>query len=343
MSTFTIAGDGVDPRKVPHRTLYTGAKLPAIGLGTFGSDRFSGEQIAEAVKGAISVGYRHIDCASVYLNEHLIGHSLREALQGGIKREELWITSKLWNDKHGEKDVIPSCEKSLKDLQLDYLDLYLVHWPFPNYHAPGVDVSSRDPHARPYIHEEYMATWRQMEKLVDMGLVRHIGTSNMTIPKLKLVLRDAEIKPACNEMELHPHFQQPEFFRFVVDSGLVPIGFSPIGSPTRPDRDKTPEDTVDIQDPVIVKIARRLNVHPAVVCVKWAVQRGQVSIPFSIHRHEYLSNLQSAVTEPLTDAEMKEIAGIDKNCRLIKGQVFLWEGARGWEDLWDMDGEIAHL
>ena len=343
MSAFTIASDGVDPRKVPQRTLYTGAKLPAIGLGTFGSDRFSGEQIAEAVKGAISVGYRHIDCASVYLNEHLIGYSLREAMQGGIKREELWITSKLWNDKHAEKDVIPSCEKSLKDLQLDYLDLYLVHWPFPNYHAPGVDVSSRDPHARPYIHEEYMAMWRQMEKLVDMGLVRHIGTSNMTIPKLKLVLRDAKIKPACNEMELHPHFQQPEFFKFVVDNGLVPIGFSPIGSPTRPDRDKTPEDTVDIQDPVIVKIAKRLNVHPAVVCVKWAVQRGQVPIPFSIHRNEYLSNLQCAVTEPLTAAEMAEIAGINKDCRLIKGQVFLWEGARSWEDLWDLDGEIAHL
>ncbi len=343
MGAFSIASDGVDPRQVPHRTLYTGAKLPAIGLGTFGSDRFSGEQIAEAVKGAISVGYRHIDCASVYLNEHLIGHSLREAMQGGIKREELWITSKLWNDKHGEKDVIPSCQKSLKDLQLDYLDLYLVHWPFPNYHAPGVDVSSRDPHARPYIHEEYMAMWRQMEKLVEMGLVRHIGTSNMTIPKLKLVLRDAAIKPACNEMELHPHFQQPEFFKFVVDNGLVPIGFSPIGSPTRPDRDKTPEDTVDIQDPVIVKIAKRLNVHPAVVCVKWAVQRGQVPIPFSIHRNEYLSNLQCTVTEPLTDAEMQEIAGIDKNCRLIKGQVFLWEGARDWEDLWDLDGEIAHL
>jgi alcohol dehydrogenase (NADP+) len=341
MSAFAIASDGIDPRQVPQRTLYTGAKLPAIGLGTFGSDRFSGEQIAEAVKGAISVGYRHIDCASVYLNEHLIGPSLREAMQGGIKREEMWITSKLWNDKHGEKDVIPSCEKSLKDLQLDYLDLYLVHWPFPNYHAPGVDVSSRDPHARPYIHEEYMATWRQMEKLVKMGLVRHIGTSNMTIPKLKLVLRDAEIKPACNEMELHPHFQQPEFFKFVVDNGLVPIGFSPIGSPTRPDRDKAPEDTVDIQDSVIVKIARRLNVHPAVVCVKWAVQRGQVPIPFSIHRNEYLSNLQSAVSGPLTAAEMAEIAGIDKNCRLIKGQVFLWEAARDWEDLWDLDGEVA--
>jgi alcohol dehydrogenase (NADP+) len=123
----------------------------------------------------------------------------------------------------------------------------------------------------------------------------------------------------------------------------VPIGFTPIGSPTRPDRDRTPEDTVDIEDPVIVKIAKRLNVHPAVVCVKWAVQRGQVPIPFSIYRNEYLSNLQCTVSAPLTDEEMKEITGIDKNCRLIKGQVFLWEGAKGWEDLWDLDGRIASI
>ena len=340
-SSFTVAGDGVDPHKVPKRILYTGAKMPAIGLGTFGSDRFSGESIAEAVKGAISVGYRHIDCASVYRNEHLIGKALREVMDGGIKRDELWITSKVWNDMHGEGEVLVSCAKSLRDLKLDYLDLYLVHWPFPNYHAPGVDVNSRDPHAKPYIHEDYMKTWRQMEKLVEMGLVRHIGASNMTIPKLKRVLRDAKIKPACNEMELHPHFQQPEFFKFVIDNSIVPIGFSPIGSPTRPDRDKTDTDTVDIEDPVIVKIAKRLNVHPAVVCVKWAVQRGQVPIPFSIQRDQYLSNLQGAVSDPLTDAEMQEIAGIDKNCRLIKGQVFLWEGAQSWEDLWDPNGEIT--
>jgi len=337
------AQDMIDPNSVPRRTLYTGAKIPAVGLGTFGSDRFSGDVIAEAVKGAIAVGYRHIDCAAVYMNERLIGESLHDVMQSGFRREELWITSKLWNDKHAENDVIPSCEQSLKDLQLDYLDLYLVHWPFPNYHAPGVDVDSRDPHARPYIHDEFMQTWRQMEKLVEKGLVRHIGTSNMTIPKLKLLLRDATIKPACNEMELHPHFQQPEFFKFVIDQGIVPIGFCPIGSPTRPDRDKTPTDTVDIQDPVIVKIAKRLNVHPAVVCVKWAVQRGQVPIPFSIYRNEYLSNLQCTVSAPLTDEEMKEIAGIDKNCRLIKGQVFLWEGAKGWEDLWDLDGRIASI
>ena len=338
---FSIAPDGVDPKKVPQRTLYTGARIPAIGLGTFGSDRFSGAEVAEAVLGAAAVGYRHFDCASVYGNEHLIGQSFRTLLRGGLKRDELWVTSKLWNDKHGEKDVAPSCEKSLKDLQLEYLDLYLVHWPLPNYHAPGCDVSSRSPDAKPYIHENYMKTWREMEKLIERGLVRHIGTSNMTVPKLKLVLRDARIKPACNEMELHPHFQQPELFTLVRTSGIQPIGFCPIGSPTRPDRDKTETDTVDIQDPVIVRIAKRLGVHPAVVCVKWAVRRGQVPIPFSIYRHEYLSNLQSTVSDPLTEAGMKEIAGIDRNCRLIKGQVFLWKDGQRWEDLWDPSGEIT--
>ena len=339
--TFTIAADGVDPGKVPFRTLPTGAKIPAIGLGTFGSDKFSGETVAQAVKEAIAVGYRHIDCASVYRNEHEIGAALREVMDGGIKREELWMTSKVWNDMHGEGDVLLSCAKSLKDLKLDYLDLYLVHWPFPNHHAPGVSVDSRDPHAVPYIHDNYMKTWRQMERLVDMGLVRHIGTSNMTIPKLTLLLRDARIKPACNEMELHPHFQQPELFKFVLDNGILPIGYSPIGSPARPERDRTPEDTVDTEDPVIVSIANRLGIHPAVLCVKWAVQRGQIPIPFSVTRKNFLSNLQATISEPLTDDEMRAIAGIDKNCRLIKGQVFLWQSAKDWQDLWDIDGKIA--
>jgi alcohol dehydrogenase (NADP+) len=341
MKKFRIAKDGVDPETVPKRKLHTGAEIPAVGLGTFGSDRFTGKDIANAVKGAISVGYRHIDCASIYENEHLIGESLEEVMEGGIKREELWITSKLWNDMHGEGDVLKSCKKSLNDLKLDYLDLYLTHWPFPNYHAPGCDVDSRSPDAKPYIHENYMKTWCQMEELVEKGLVRHIGTSNMTIPKLKLVLRDAKIKPACNEMELHPHFQQQDFFDFCIENNVQPIGFCPIGSPTRPDRDKTEGDTVDIEDEIIVKIARRLNVHPAVVCVKWAVQRGQIPIPFSIYRNEYLSNLECTTKDQITEEEMREIAGIDKNCRLIKGQVFLWEGAKSWEDLWDLDGEVT--
>lgn len=336
---FVLASDGVDPKKVPQRKLWTGAEIPAIGMGTFGSDRFSAEDIANAVVGAIEVGFRHIDCASVYGNEDLIGIALKKAMDGGIKREDLWITSKVWNDRHD--DVIESCKQSLKDLQLDYLDLYLVHWPFPNFHAPGCDVDSRSPDAKPYIHESYMKTWRQMEQLVEMGLVKHIGTSNMTIPKLKLVLRDAKIQPACNEMELHPHFQQPELFDFVRENNIVPIGFCPIGSPTRPDRDKTETDTVDIEDPVVRKIAARLNMHPAVVCLKWAVQRGQVPIPFSVHRNEYLSNIKLTVENLLTDEEMEELSKIDKNCRLIKGQVFLWKDGQTWEDLWDLGGEIT--
>jgi diketogulonate reductase-like aldo/keto reductase len=341
MVSFKMAPDGVDPRTVPRRMLHTGAEIPALGLGTFGSDRLSGEQVAGAVVEAASVGYRHFDCAAVYQNEQFIGHSLQTIMRGGVRREDLWVTSKLWNDKHAEADVIPACEQSLAHLQLDYLDLYLVHWPFPNYHPPGCDVASRSPDASPYIHEDYMKTWRQMEKLVDRGLARHIGTSNMTIPKLERVLRDARMKPACNEMELHPHFQQPELFAYVRDHGIVPIGYSPIGSPNRPDRDKTESDTVDIDDPVIVRIAGRLGVHPAVVCVKWAVQRGQVPIPFSVKREQYLSSLKAVVGEPLSEEEMREIAAIDKNCRLIKGQVFLWKDNQNWEDLWDVTGEIT--
>ena len=333
-------GDAVDPRRVPQRRLCTGAAMPAVGLGTFGSDRVTGEEVAAAVKDAAALGYRHFDCAAVYGNEPLIGAALQEIMASGVRREDLWITSKLWNDKHGEADVVPAFMKSLTDLQLEYLDLYLIHWPFPNHHAPGVDVSSSDHNAVPYIHANYMKTWRQLESLVDRGLVRHIGTSNMTIPKLQLLLRDARIKPAANELELHPHFQQPEFFDFVRANGIEPIGYSPIGSPARPERDRTADDTVDIEDPVIVNIAEAHGVHPAVVCIKWAVQRGQTPIPFSTKRRNYLANLQAVVTDPLTVDEMAAIATIDKGCRLIKGQVFLWREGQDWRDLWDEDGVI---
>ena len=119
-----------------------------------------------------------------------------------VQREELWVTSKLWNDMHAPERVAPAFERSLRALGLDHLDAYLVHWPFPNHHAPGVTVESRDDQAKPYLHDAYMATWGELEKLVERGLVRFIGTSNMTIPKLRLVLRDARIRPALNQMEL---------------------------------------------------------------------------------------------------------------------------------------------
>lgn len=340
-TNFKLAENMIDPNLVPKKTLRTGDKIPAVGLGTFGSDRFTKDEVADAVLGAIANGYRHIDCASVYMNEKEIGEVLDIAIKGGVPREELWITSKVWNDMHGQGDVLVSCATSLRDLKLDYLDLYLVHWPYPNYHAPGCDGDSRNPDSKPFSKEEFLTTWRQMEQLVDMGLVKNIGTSNMTVAKFEEVWDDLRIKPSVNEMELHPHFQQQEFYDYCISKSIQPIGFCPIGSPTRPDRDKTEKDTVDIEDPVVLAAAKRIGVHPAVICVKWAVQRGQIPIPFSVRENEYRGNLESAIYDPLTVEEMEALSKINKDCRLIKGQVFLWEGANDWTDLWDLDGTVT--
>lgn len=332
----------VDPKKVPSHTLYTGAKIPAVGLGTFGSDKYGPDAIAQAVDGAVRAGYRLIDCASVYQNEAQIGQTLQKLLEeGAVTREELFITSKVWNDAH--REVEASCRKSLSDLQLSYLDLYFVHWPFPNYHAPGCDGDSRQADSKPFSLEEFMDTWRQCERLVDAGLVRHIGMSNMTIAKLKAVLPLCRIRPAALEMELHPAFQQPELFDFAVAEGIQPIGYCPIGSPSRPERDRTSEDVAATGMPVVREIAEKHGIHPALVCIKWAAQRGQIPIPFSVKEPQYVSNLACVTEDPLTDDEMEAIRQADCNCRLVKGQVFLWPGAESWHDLWDEDGTIVGL
>ena len=332
----------ISPDLVPKRKLYTGEEIPCIGMGTFGSDRFTPEQVSNAVAGAIRIGYRMFDCASVYGNEDLIGKVFAQAIEEGIvRREELFITSKVWNNMHGKGDVLLSCAQSLKDLQLDYIDAYFVHWPFPNYHAPGCDGDSRNPDSKPFSVDEFMSVWRQFEKLYDMGLIRNLGMSSMTIPKLEAVLPLCRIKPTLIEMELHPCFQQPELYDYVVAHGIQPIGFCPIGSPTRPDRDTTAEDVSDIRHPIVTEIAKAHNVHPAVICLKWAVNRGTIPIPFSIYENEYYSNLLCTVEDPLTPEEVEKLKQADENCRLIKGQVFLWPGATSWHDLWDEDGVIV--
>ena len=332
----------IDPNKVPDRTLSSGEKIPCIGMGTFGSDRFTATEIADAVAGAIQCGYRMFDCAAVYGNEELIGKVFADAIEEGVvKREELFITSKVWNNMHGRGDVLLSCAKTLKDLQLDSVDLYFVHWPFPNYHAPFAAGDARNPDSKPFSIDRYMATWRQMESLVDMGLVRYIGMSSMTIPKLEAVLPLCRIKPAAIEMELHPSFQQEELFNYCIEHDIQPIGFCPIGSPTRPDRDKTESDVADIEQPEVVAVAKAHNVQPAIICLKWAVQRGQIPIPFAVDEKFYISNLRCVTEDPLSADEMESLKKADCNCRLIKGQVFLWEGAAGWEDLWDIDGTIT--
>lgn len=328
--------------RIPRRKLADGSPIPCIGLGTFGSDKYGAAQIAPAVETAIRMGYRLIDCASVYQDEPEIGQVFHKLIgQGAVRREDLFITSKVWNDRHGEGQVIASCEQSLRDLQLDQLDLYFVHWPFPNYHAPGCGGDSRSPASRPFNVDEFMTAWRQCEQLVDEGKTRYIGMSNMTIPKLEAVLPLCRIKPAALEMELHPSFQQPELYQYAVDHGILPIGFCPMGSPSRPARDHAADDVVDFDLPGVAAAAKAHGVHPAVICLKWAVQRGQVPIPFSVKEPQLLSNLKGAIEDPLTEEEMAAIRKDDRNCRLVKGQVFLWPGATDWHDLWDVNGTIT--
>jgi alcohol dehydrogenase (NADP+) len=336
------ADDAVDPSLVPARVLTNGDTMPALGMGTFGSDRYSTAQVAEAVRGGLEVGYRLIDCAAVYGNEAEIGQVFAEAFRDRVvERDELFVMSKLWNDSHGAEGVASAVRRTLTDLGLDHLDGYFVHWPFPNHHPPAADPDARDPQARPYLHDEFMETWQAMESLVDSGLVRHLGLSNVTEPKLRLILADARVRPSLNEMELHPCFQQPGLFDLCVAEGLQPIGYSPLGSPSRPERDRTPGDHVDTEHPAVVAAARAHGVHPALICLKWAVQRGQVPIPFAVKRSQYASNLRAVTTDPLTEQEMTDLRGADAGDRLIKGQVFLWPGAGSWEDLWDVDGTVA--
>ncbi|MCR5116411.1 MAG: aldo/keto reductase [Lachnospiraceae bacterium] len=323
----------IDQNLIPHVTLKNGEKIPAMGLGTFGSDKYGADMVSKAVYGAIKEGYRFIDCAAVYQNEDRIGEVLKKIFsETDINRDDLFIVSKVWNDMH--RRVKEACLKSLRDLKLSRLDLYFVHWPFPNYHAPGCDGDSRNPDSKPFSVEEFMDTWRQMEELVDEGYVRYIGMSNMTVKKLEAVYGLCRIKPSFLEMECHPAFQQPELFEYAKSLDIVPVGFCPIGSPSRPERDRTSDDIAATEMDVIKDIAKAHNVHPALICLKWAVQRGVIPIPFSVKEPQYHSNLECITTDPLTEEEMESIKKADKDCRLIKGQVFLWQGATDWRELW---------
>ncbi|HSO69138.1 MAG TPA: aldo/keto reductase [Arachnia sp.] len=321
------------------RPLRDGTRIPAIGVGTFGSDRYSASDVAGGVETALEIGYRLVDCAAVYGNENAVGRTLASALSGGLARDDVFVMSKVWNDHHAPDRVRASVEKSLADLQLDHLDACFIHWPFPNTHAHHAHVDDRDPGARPYLNADFMRTWGALEDLVDEGLVRHAGLSNVTVPKLKLILPECRIQPSLAEIEHHPTLQQGELLQHLMDHDIQVVGYSPLGSPSRPERDRTEADLVDLESSAVVEIAGRRGLTPAQVCVAWAVNRGVVPIPFSVKEHQ-LRELLQAATVRLTPQEMNALRGEDRNNRLIKGHVFLWEGAGSWLDLWDVDGTI---
>lgn len=317
-------------------------ELPRIGMGTFGSDRYDEKTVANAVKFALEAGYRLFDCASVYGNGAEIGEVFARAFASGtVKREDLIVMSKVWNDMHGAGKVTESCLKSIEDLRVGYLDVYFLHWPFPNYHAKGCDVTSRNADSRPFFVEDFMAVWREMESLKIKGYVKEIAMSNMTVAKMKAVLPLCKIKPYAHEMELHPTFSQKELYDLCVREGIKIIGYCPLGSPNRPERDRTAQDIADTESAVIKDIAGKYGCHPAEICLAWAIRKGHTPIPFASKERNILNNFTVGDRIRLTDEEMAAIDGADADNRLIKGQVFLWKGSDDWRDLWDLDGKIA--
>ncbi|KAL7791471.1 aldo-keto reductase [Trichoderma ceciliae] len=273
-------------------SLNNGEKVPAVGLGTFQGNE-GNSKVKDAVKMALQLGYRHIDGASAYGNEKEIGEAIKES---GIPRHEIFVTSKLAQTWHEPADVQRALELSLKDLQMDYVDLYLMHFPHA-YKAGENNQTIRHPsgNGKPVIDydlsKRYPETWRAMEQLVDLGLAHSIGLSNFNILKTKRILEIAKIIPAVNQVEIHPYLPQQELFEFSAKHGILLMAHQPLGG--RPvEVVRGSDEQFPTADLKIIEIAARREISPAQVCLSWAVQRGLPVVPKSVQLVHMKQNLQ---------------------------------------------------
>ncbi|KAI8371743.1 NADP-dependent oxidoreductase domain-containing protein [Radiomyces spectabilis] len=282
--------------------LNTGAKIPAVGLGTY---RSKPEEVYDAVLKAIKTGYRHIDAAYIYGNEKEVGKAIRDS---GVPREELFVTTKLWNTFHRPEDVQAGLQASLDNLQIDYLDLWLMHWPIA--FVPG--DSSIKPDQVQLDDTDFVDTYKAMEKLVGPK-VRAIGVSNFSVPKLEKLLAETTVVPAANQVELHPYLPQRKLLDFCREKGIHVTAYCPLGS----------VDSPLMKDQKLLDLAKKYNASPAQMLISWGVKRGTSVIPKSVTPSRIEKNFHVV---PLRDEDFNTLDSLvsDENPRRIVDPINFW-------------------
>lgn len=296
--------------------------MPIIGLGTWKSK--TGE-IYKAIRHAIKIGYRHFDCAAIYGNEQEIGQALKDSIKSGeITREDIWVTSKLWNNSHAKHQVSIALKKTLTDLCLDYLDLYLIHWPVcikPEVRYPETGSDFILPDELPLAQ-----TWEGMESCANEGLSKHIGVSNTSIKKLTGLMETSCIKPEMNQIELHPFLQQNDMLAYCKNNQILVTAYAPLGSGDRPAILKSKDEKSLFDNPVIIKISQENGCSPAQVLIRWAIQRGTAVIPKSVNPTRLAENLNSMNIE-LSLQDMDSLSKLNTNARYVRGGAWTIDGS----------------